>query len=141
MTMKPLHPIVAHFPIALLPLSVAADFVGFFADIASLRHTGWWALLGAAGGGTAAVAAGLYDMHRAALSQAVHHRVHRHRLVGLVLLAAIIGLTFWRWAVYAADGVVPMVYLDLAVLTVALAAFQGWLGGELVYRWRFRSSG
>ena len=41
--------------------------------------------------------------------------------------------TFWRWAVYAADGVVPMVYLDLAVLTVALAAFQGWLGGELVY--------
>ena len=63
----------------------------------------------------------------------LHHRVHRHRLMGLVLLAAIIGLTFWRWTMYAADGVVPMVYLDLAVLTVALAAFQGWLGGELVY--------
>lgn len=131
--MKPLHPILVHFPIALLSLSVAADLIGFFADVASLRHTGWWALLGAALGGVATVAAGLYDMQRAEMGEAVHHRVHRHMRVGLVLVAAIIGLAVWRWGVYSAGGIVPMVYLDLAVLTVALAAFQGWLGGELVY--------
>jgi uncharacterized membrane protein len=53
--------------------------------------------------------------------------------VGLVLVAVIVGLTLWRWSVQSAGGIVPMIYLDLAVLTVAFAAFQGLLGGELVY--------
>ncbi|MEO6155435.1 MAG: DUF2231 domain-containing protein [Thermomonas sp.] len=131
--MKPVHPILVHFPIALLSLSVAADLIGYFADVASLRDTGWWALLGAALGGIATAGAGVYDMKRADIAEEVHHRVHRHMKVGLVLVAAIIGLTLWRWSVQSAGGIVPMFYLDLAVLTVALAAFQGWLGGELVY--------
>lgn len=38
--MKPVHPILVHFPIALLSLSVAADLIGYFANIASLRDTG-----------------------------------------------------------------------------------------------------
>lgn len=132
--MKPVHPILVHFPIALLPLSVGADLVGYFADVASLRHAAWWALLGAAVGGLAAVAAGVFDMRRATLSDAVHPQVHRHMRVGFVLSAAIVGLTVWRWTIYTAGVSVPVFYLDLAVLTVALAAFQGWLGGELVYR-------
>lgn len=132
--MKPLHPIVVHFPIALLPLSVAADLVGFFANIPSLSHTGWWTLLGAAGGAVVTVAAGLFDMSRATLSEDVHHRVHRHMYIGLVLLTLILGLAIWRGLLFTRGLVVPMLYLDLAVLTVALAALQGWLGGELVYR-------
>lgn len=132
--MKPLHPILVHFPIALLMLSVGSDLVGFLAHVESLRHVGWWALLGAAAGGIAAVAAGLYDMRRAQLTEEVHHRVHRHMKVGLVLLAAIIGLTFWRWRILTGNpSHVPVLYLDFAVLTAALAGFQGWLGGELVY--------
>lgn len=131
--MKPVHPILVHFPIALLSLSVAADLIGYFADVASLRDTGWWALLGAALGGIATAGAGVYDMNRANIGEEVHHRVHRHMHVGLVLVAAIIGLAFWRWSVHSAGGIVPMLYLVAAVLTVALAAFQGWLGGELVY--------
>ncbi len=131
--MKPVHPILVHFPIALLSLSVGADLIGYFADVVSLRNTGWWALLGAALGGVATVAAGVYDMKRANIGEAVHHRVHRHMRVGLVLVAVIIGLAVWRWSVHSAGGPVPMTYLGLAVLAVALAAFQGWLGGELVY--------
>lgn len=133
--MKPIHPIVVHFPIALLVFSVAADLAGFFADIESLRSAGWWALVSAALGAIATVAAGIFDMRRADLHEEVHHRVHRHMRVGFILLGAIIGLTVWRWRIHVApSAAVPMYYLDLAVLTVALAAFQGWLGGELVYR-------
>lgn len=132
--MKPVHPILVHFPIALLALSVAADLVDFFADIESLSNTGWWALLGATLGGVATAAAGAYDMRRATLTEDVHHRVHRHMKVGLVLLAAMLGLTVWRWWIFAGPtAAVPVYYLDIALLTVALAAFQGWLGGELVY--------
>ncbi len=131
---KPVHPMLVHFPIALLVFSVAADLTGFFADIASLRSAGWWALLAAALGGTATVAAGVFDMRRAVLAEGVHERVHRHMRVGLTLLAAIVGLTIWRWRIQSSPvGTLPVFYLGFAVLTVALAAFQGWLGGELVY--------
>ena len=132
--MKPLHPILVHFPLALLPLSVASDLIGRFADVASLRDTGAWSMLAAAAGAVLTVAAGLYDMHRAPLAEDVHARVHRHRAVGFVLLAALLGLAVWRGILLADARIVPMLYLDLAVLTAALAAFQGWLGGELVYR-------
>lgn len=131
--MKPVHPILVHFPIALLPLSVAADLIGFFADVLPLSHTGWWALLGAAAGGVAAVAAGFFDMSRADLSAEVHTRVHRHMYVGLVLLTVIVGLAIWRGFLYFNNLIVPMLYLDLGVLGVALVGLQGWLGGKLVY--------
>ena len=131
--MKPLHPILVHFPIALLPVSVAADTIGLFGHIVSLSHTAVWTLLAAAAASLATVAAGFYDMYRAPLSEDTHVRVHRHMRVGLTLSAGIIGLAIWRGVIFLHDGVVPIYYLDLAVLGVALAAFQGWLGGELVY--------
>lgn len=131
--MKPLHPILVHFPIALLTLSVGADLIGSVVDSDSLRHTGWWALCAAALGGLSAAAAGIYDMRRANLSEDVHHRVHRHMRVGIVLVSAIVALAIWRWTLYSSGGDLPAIYLGLAVLTLGLGAFQGWLGGELVY--------
>jgi uncharacterized membrane protein len=131
--MKPVHPLVVHFPIALLALSVTADLFAFFARIDSLRSTGWWAVVGAAIGGIVTVLAGLFDMRRADLKEDVHVRVHRHMKVGFALLASIVGLTLWRWMIYKQGLSVTAIYLDCALLTMALAAFQGWLGGELVY--------
>lgn len=132
--MKPVHPMLVHFPIALLTLSVAADVVAFFTNIESLRDTGWWSLLGAALGGAVAVLAGIVDMRRADMKEDVHVRVHQHMKVGFALLAVIAGLTVWRWTIFLQPGIpVSAVYLDCAVLAMALAGFQGWLGGELVY--------
>jgi uncharacterized membrane protein len=73
-------------------------------------------------------------MRRANLQEEVHHRVHQHMKIGFTLIAAIIGLTVWRWAIYTQPGLfVSAIYLDVAILTMVLAGFQGWLGGELVY--------
>ena len=131
---KPVHPIFVHFPVALLASSVVADLFGFFTDNIALRNTAWWALLGAALGGVVTVVAGVYDMRRANIQEEVHERVHQHMKVGFVLVAAIIGLTVWRWTFYAQAGVsITAAYLDVALLTAGLAGFQGWLGGELVY--------
>ena len=132
--MKPIHPMFVHFPIALLALSVAADVAAFFLKIDSLKSTGWWALAGAAAGGVVAVAAGLFDMRRATLDEEVHHRVHRHMAVGLVLLTAMVGLAVWRFAIFWQGIAVSATYLDCAIVAVVVAGFQGWLGGQLVYR-------
>lgn len=132
--MKPVHPMLVHFPIALLVTSVTFDAVFFFTSIETLRHAGWWMLAAAAAAGVVTVAAGLFDMRRATLADDVHERVHRHMWIGVALFVAIGGLTFWRWTFYDNPGrTLSAVYLDFGLLAVALAAFQGWLGGELVY--------
>lgn len=85
-------------------------------------------------GGVVTVAAGVFDMRRATLSEEVHHRVHQHMKVGFTLLTVIVGLTVWRWTIFTQPRLpVSAIYLDCALLTMALAGFQGWLGGELVY--------
>src|SRR3546814_9326005 len=79
--MKPIHPMLVHFPIALLVFSVSADGAAYVTRIESLGSTGWWTLLGAAISALAAVAAGLFDMYRAprtGLSEEVHHRSEEH---------------------------------------------------------------
>jgi len=131
--MKPLHPIMVHFPIALLVVSIGADAVGLLAAVPSLSHTGWWTMLAAAGGAVVTAAAGVFDMRRATLSEDVHHRVHRHMKVGIVLVIAILGLAFWRWRMQLGGGPVSMYYIDAGVFAVVLAGVQGYLGGELVY--------
>lgn len=135
MNKKPVHAMLVHFPIALVATSFVADATFFFTRLPTLRDAGWWMLAAAGVTGIVTVLAGLYDMRRAPLSDAVHERVHQHMGVGLVLLAALLGLTVWRWTFHREPGAAPSaVYLDFAFLTVVLAAFQGWLGGELVYR-------
>jgi len=132
--MKPIHPMLVHFPISLLTLSVSADLVAFFLPIQSLRGAGWWSLLGAATTGIFALLAGVYDMRRAELVEELHERVHRHMRVGIGLITVIWALAIWGWFGFEqADLAVTAVYLDCAILATVLAGFQGWLGGELVY--------
>ena len=132
--MTPVHPILVHFPIALFALSVTADLVTFFTNIESLRSTGWWSLVGAAVGGVVTVLAGVYGMRCADMKEEIHEHVHRHMKVGFAMLAVIVGLTVWRWTIFQRPGLaVSAICLDCAVQTMALAGFQGRLGGELVY--------
>lgn len=131
---KPVHPILVHFPIALLVTSFVADATFFFTSLETLRHAGWWMLAAAAAAGVLTVLAGMFDMRRAPLPEDVHEQVHRHMWVGIALFVVICGLAAWRWTFFD-DPAKPLttLYLDVAFLAVALAAFQGWLGGELVY--------
>ena len=130
---KPVHPILVHFPIALLVTSFFADGSYWLTAIATLRHAGFWMLAAASFTGAFTVLAGMFDMRRAKLDGPVHERVHRHMWVGIGLYVVICVLTLWRWTYYNADTRITLLYLDVAFLTMALAAFQGWLGGELVY--------
>ena len=136
MVKKPVHPMLVHFPIALLVASFVADVAYFVTSIQTLRDAGWWMLVGGAAMGLLTVRAGMFDMHRVPLRANVHEGVHRHRWVGIALVAVMCGLTTWRWTFYAEPSQkMPMLHLDIAFLAVALAAFQGWLGGELVYEY------
>lgn len=132
--MKPIHPMLVHFPLALIVLAVVADGSFFFTREESMRHGGWWVLAAGAVGAVATSAAGIWDMRRATLADEVHVRVHRHMKMGLLLSAAMIALAAWRWTIFIdRSAYVSAIYLDCAIVVMAVALFQGWLGGELVY--------
>ena len=132
--MPPIHPAVVHYPIALMTFSVIADLLGYLTNSPSLEVAGTWALFGAGIGAAVAITTGLFDMKRAKLKHAAHERVHLHMKVGLVLFAAIAGLTGWRWFVTLdPHHGLGWSYLIPAFVLLALTSFQGWLGGELVF--------
>lgn len=126
-----LHPAVVHLPIALVVLALIADLTGYASGSAALSATGVWSLAGAAPGAALSLPSGLFDMGRQSMGHEAHTRVHVHMKVGFVLFAA---LAIWRWMIYENSGTgVGPGYLAVAVLVVGLAAFQGWLGADLVF--------
>ncbi|MBX9933561.1 MAG: DUF2231 domain-containing protein [Methylobacterium sp.] len=132
--MPPIHPAIVHFPIALVVFSVAADLIGSWLHSASLRAAGFWALMAAALAGTAAVAAGYYDMNRATLGPELDGYIHLHLRLGWTVLVAIILLALWRWRIGLwATRWQHILYGTAALVVVGLTAFQGWYGGEMVY--------
>lgn len=66
--MRPIHPAVVHFPIALMTFSVVVDLLGYLTDSGTLQIAGFLALLGTGIGAAVAIVTGLIDKTRASLS-------------------------------------------------------------------------
>ncbi len=138
--MTPRYPAVVHFPIALAILSVVADAIAWLtrdsAIAPSLFAAGWWALVGAVVLGAVAVVLGLSDMRHETIEHEAHLRVHHHMRVGFTVLGALGLLFVWRLVgVLNGTFAVGLGYLVVAVMVFALVMYQGWLGGELVFRY------
>ena len=132
--MPPIHPALVHLPIAFVVLSFCADLAAKWTRRESLRHIGLWSLIAALGSGAVTIAAGYWDMNRAALDAQTHEYVDLHLKIGWMLGAALVVLTGWRWRVrQQARRVVTAPYLAGSFFVLALTLFQGWFGGELVY--------
>ena len=131
--MPPIHPALVHLPIAFVVLSVFADLFGRLFRVPSLQETARWSIAAAAVSAGAAVAAGYYDMDRAALAGQVHGYVHLHLKTGLILLGSIAMLAAWRWLLPKLQRTFHLLYGIAAALVLALTVFQGWYGGEMVY--------
>lgn len=134
MSLPPIHPALVHLPIAFVVLSVVADLLARVTQRRSLRHVGLWSLLAALVSGGISIAAGYWDMNRAALNPETHAYVDLHLKVGWTLGTALFVLSIWRWRIrQQARRVVTKPYVVAALLLFALTMFQGWFGGEMVY--------
>lgn len=132
--MPPLHPMIVHFPIALVTLSVFADMWACMRKSKTAAEVGWWALGGAALTGIITVWLGYYDMGRAALSAETHSYVSMHLTIGWTVLISVALLAVWRLIIRVRVGHLPGgAYVAVASLVLLLTWFQGWFGGEMVY--------
>lgn len=125
-----LHPILVNFTAALVPVSVASDFIGRFCKAESLRSTGWWTLFYATiVTPFTAITGWLFWMSddNGASGMAIH------KWLGTGLAVLLFGLFAWRYNLHRKNQWPTTAYFIAGVVFVAALAYQGHLGGEQVF--------
>lgn len=132
----PLHPILVHFTIALTTTAFAFDLLAWLFKLRALIAIGWWTLAIAILVTPATLAAGVKSRLRMPVEEgAMRSFLRIHMALGPILFGLLIAVGIWRgWLWQAGAGVTWQYLAALAAVTLVMAA-QGYLGGELVYRY------
>ena len=149
-----LHPMIVHFPIALLCLASLAGLVYlYWRPYPVLLALTWWPMRLGWIGGAVAVASGL--IAQSGLPPAAPYRgILNWRIgTGLALLVCYGLLIYWRWLfdsskakkqrIRAAQSFSDLLddpkartgFTVVALLGLCLVIASGWNGGRLVYEW------
>ncbi len=130
----PLHPMIVHFPIALLLTSVLFDAASHIFKRESLRDGALWLLvLGLIGGIAAAVAGGLAEetAEKAGIAESL---IETHESLAFVTLGIFGVLLLWRvFMRNQLSGQLLAIYLLVATIGVGTLSATGYYGGDLVY--------
>ena len=132
----PMHPIFVHFTIALTSASLAFDALGFFFGKASLTAAGEWTLVGSALMTLATLSTGLTSSTRAPVEEGEARSFLRaHMALGFIFYGLLVAIVFWRISLWQSGQGVSWVYLAALAFVSLVMMVQGYLGGELVYRY------
>ena len=130
------HMVVVHFPIALLPVGLVCDLLGWLTGSRDLHVAGRWMLwIGTLAAGLAVWSGydGAGDVHPY-VTDAAEDLMDLHERLQLGTLGAAIGLSLWR---LFARGPFPargrLVYFLLAATMVANLALAADFGGQMVF--------
>jgi uncharacterized membrane protein len=132
--MESLHPLIVHFPIALLLTAVGVDGLALLLKRPSLHRLALWNLSLGVLGAAAAVVSGLQAEVVGKHSFEIWQVIEWHKRLGFSTL--ILGLLSASWRIAKKDQLAPRVRLITMLLEVALVGTLSWgahLGGRLVY--------
>jgi len=132
----PMHPIFVHFTIALTASSLIFDGLGFFMGRASLTAAGGWTLVGSALMTLVTISTGLTSSTRAPVEEGEARSFLRaHMALGLIFYGLLLAMTLWRLSLWQTGAGVSWLYLGALGIVSLVMMVQGYLGGELVYRY------
>jgi uncharacterized membrane protein len=132
----PLHPIFVHFTIALTASSLIFDAFGFLFSKASLTAAGGWTLVGSALMTLMTLSTGLTSSTRAPVEEGEARSFLRaHMALGLIFYGLLVAVTLWRLSLWQDGAGVTWWYLAAMAVVSLVMTVQGYLGGELVYRY------
>lgn len=132
----PMHPIFVHFTIALTSASLIFDALGRFFGKASLTAAAEWTIVGAALMTLATLSTGLTSATRAPVEEGEARSFLRaHMALGFIFYGLLVAITFWRISLWQNGESVSWLYLAALAFVSLLMTVQGYLGGELVYRY------
>jgi uncharacterized membrane protein len=131
----PIHPLMIHFPTALLPMGLVFDFIYFKTGQQSFGQAGFYCLAAGVIGGLLSMITGLLEIllipkNSAALGTAIYHGT-----INAVVIAIFAALAWKTWEQYPAVAVTQSSLVFKTVLIVIL--FVGnYLGGKLIYHFK-----
>ena len=131
----PLHPILTHFTIALTAASLGFDALGRLLEMSSMSAAGWWTLAAAVPLTVGTIVTGVTSRMGLPMEEGEARRwLRAHMALGPAFFGGLVAVALWRWALWTDDARVPWSYLIVMGALVLLMTVQGYLGGELVYR-------
>jgi uncharacterized membrane protein len=129
-----IHPIVVHFVIAMVLFAFVCDVVGYFTHNHKLYEVSWWNLFFATISIFIAIIFGQIEAGLALAYQAVEPVLNIHTIIGWSLSGILAAITGWRYVLRSRNPqTLPIPYLGIELLLMALVCFQVYLGDELVW--------
>ena len=127
---------MVHFTVALLITSLACDGLAYLVQSSSLAQAGWWTMAGTLLSTPLTVATGAMSRLRMPMEEGEARSFLRaHMALGMALVGLLLAMALWRAWLWQGDRPLTVLYL-VALIGVALVmTVQGYLGGELVYRY------
>jgi uncharacterized membrane protein len=132
----PLHPVLVHFTIGLVGASFGFDVLGLFTRASSVAAAAWWTIAVAVPATVVTVITGLISRRSAAIAEGAALRYLRlHTALGPTFLGCLIAVAYWRTSFWISGSAPSLWYVVVCGLLVTLMTVQGFVGGELVYRY------
>jgi uncharacterized membrane protein len=132
----PLHPIFVHFSIALTAASFVFDAMAWLFGFGALAAVGWWTLAAAIVVTPLTIATGFVSRLRLPIAEGETRSFLRaHMALGPSVFGCMLAVAVWRAMLWDADAGVSGWYLLAMAGVLLLTTAQGYLGGELVYRY------
>jgi uncharacterized membrane protein len=131
-----IHPILVHFPVALLTVGLLFDLGGWLLKRESLRSAGWWCMVFGVGGVLLATLSGVYVEGSVGHNDAAHDVMELHKKIAFAVTALFSLLLAWRGALRAKlpqRAWAAVAYFAMCLLAVGLMGYGAHLGGTLVY--------
>ena len=132
----PLHPILVHFPIALLPTAILFEALGALWGRDFFRPVATWLLGLGLLGGIVATLAGLWNEEAVVAAGVPETAIDRHESLAFLTLAVFTVLLAMRWLRgrrWIPEH--PAVFFSIALVGLGLLGATGYFGGDLVYRY------
>ncbi len=132
--MPNLHPMVVHFPIALLTSFLILEVLSIILKSESLKTGAAWMLYAGTLGAVAAVLAGFRAAASVGHDEVIHAIMETHEHLGLTVLLLAVVLSIWRILTAGRlKGTLRLIYLALAFVMVIVMSFGADMGGLMVY--------
>lgn len=132
--MHNIHPLIVHFPIALLSLFCLFDFFGSLFGVASWRKAAGWFLYTGAISTVLAVFAGLQAAASVPHNEIVHLILQKHQFYGFTVAGMSIFLSLWRLLASSINAFGNVVYQLLSIGMFCMLVLGADLGGLMVFK-------
>ena len=132
--MPNIHPMMIHFPIALIITTLVVDVLGVALRKKSFTVAGTITTAGALIGAIVAVLTGLFAEDSSWIPGAAHEILETHELFGFIALGVIAMMAVMRLALHdRLTGGLRWLMILMGTIATGVIIFGAYLGGEMVY--------